>query len=322
MNITARSLISVRAKGHSTREEDALLREQKLGTASVGRHTSVMVEEVLEYLAPKAGEVVVDATYGQGGHARALQKTADIRLIALDADPRAGEGEADVIEANFGDLEAVLKKLGVQKIDKALFDLGWSSPQLASGRGFSFLRDEPLSMSYGTKPASGFHAAEILNTWEEPALADVLYGYGEEKYARRIAQAVVARRDIHPIATTIELVEIIRDAVPAAYRHGRLHFATRSFQALRMAVNDELGVIERGVLAAWKRLSLGGRIAVISFHSVEDRAVKRLFVTLTKQGGKLLFKKPKVPSRKEVESNPRARSAKLRVIEKIAKKHD
>ena len=172
-------------------------------------------------------------------------------------------------------------------------------------------------MSYAPTPRSGFTAADILNTWSEKAIADVLYGYGEERYSRPIARAIVARRRIQPIKTTIELVEIIRDVVPPAYRHGRLHPATKTFQALRVAVNDELRSLEQGLSTAWKHLACDGRIAVITFHSIEDRIVKRFFATLAKNGGKLLVKKPLVAARDEIARNPSARSAKLRAIEKI-----
>lgn len=280
-------------------------------------------------LAPARGELVLDATAGRGGHSEAILKSAPVRLLALDADPASVEaararlahcGErATVVEANFRDIASVLKRHHIKTIDKALFDLGWNMSQLASGRGFSFMHDEPLSMSYGTVPASGFTAAEILNSWEEKVLADVIFGYGEERYARVIARAIAARRELQPIATTLELVEIIRDAVPARYRRGRTNPATKTFQALRIAVNDELGSIERGVAAAWEHLAPGGRIAVITFHSIEDRAVKNIFRTLARQsGGRLLVKKPLTASRAEIISNPSARSAKLRGIQKPA----
>jgi len=292
-------------------------------------HVSVMVDEVLSSLDVQGGEVVVDATAGHGGHSEAiLAHVPGTTLLALDADPvsvaRATErlerfgDRVRVVESNFDNLSKVLKKHSLPTINKALFDLGWNSGQMALGRGFSFLVDEPLNMSYGKKPASGFVASEIVNTWDEETLANVLYGYGEERYARRIAKAIVARREIEPIQSTLELVEIIKDAVPAAYRHGRLHVATRSFQALRMAVNDELGVIERGLAAAFSHLAVGGRIAVITFHSIEDRTVKRLFAELVKaKTARLVVKKPLVPTKAEINLNPRARSAKLRVIEKI-----
>ncbi len=286
-------------------------------------HKSVMTDEVLAALAVKDGEVVVDATYGRGGHSTALKKAAKIKLIALDADPDGktvssnGAGPA-VVEANFADLKEVLKKLGITEVDKVLFDLGWNMTQLDSGRGFSFMRDEPLNMSYTVKPRSGFTAAEALNEWSEETLADVLFGYGEERYARRIAKAIAARRIVQPFETTRELVEVVSDSVPATYRRGRINPATKTFQALRIAVNDELGVLKQGLSAAWEALLPGGRIAVITFHSIEDRIVKRYFAALAKEGsGKLLYKKPLTPSAGEVTSNPASRSAKLRAIEKI-----
>jgi 16S rRNA (cytosine1402-N4)-methyltransferase len=175
-------------------------------------------------------------------------------------------------------------------------------------------------MSYGPEPASGFFARDVLNRWSETAIADVLFGYGGERYARRIAKAVVERRKFAPFTTTFELVELVRDAVPAGYRHGKLHCATRTFQALRIAVNDELRVLESGLKAAWEHLSCNGRIAVITFHSIEDRIVKQRFAAYAKAGGRVLFKKPQTPSRAEIISNPAARSAKLRAIEKVCKK--
>jgi 16S rRNA (cytosine1402-N4)-methyltransferase len=320
------SLTAARVNNHlNLREEGDSLRERQ--QVKVGSHVSVMMKEVLSNLDIKDGEQVVDGTAGEGGHSAAiLQSNPSVQLLALDADPAAvatarerlaqfGD-RAEVVESNFGDLEKVLHHKGIKTIDKALFDLGWNSGQLGSGRGFSFLVDEPLNMSYGTKSASGFTAAQALNEWDEETLANVFYGYGEERFSRRIAKAVIERREIQPIETTLELVEIIRDSTPSLYHRGRLHFATRTFQALRMAVNDELGAIDRGVRAAWKHLSSGGRIEVITFHSIEDRAVKRLFAEFVKDGGRLIVKKPLTAQRSEVTENPRARSAKLRVIEK------
>ncbi len=299
---------AVRVSRHSSREESVGGREQ------AREHKSVMVAEVLKALVPKAGEVVVDATYGRGGHSVALKKAAKIKLISIDADPAAGKG---IVEGNFGDLKQILKTQGVEKADKIVFDLGWNATQLESGRGFSFMRDEPLSMSYSASPRSGFSAAEALNTWSEKVLADVFFGYGEERYARRIAKAVVARRKIKPFVTTVELVEVVRDAVPPAYRRGRIHPATKTFQALRIAVNDELGVLKAGLKNAWDILRPCGRIAVITFHSIEDREVKRLFQSLSKSGeGELLYKKPLIASAAELRANPSSRSAKLRAIQK------
>lgn len=323
------SLTPVRVQQRLRREEDGSAREQKLGKEHTKTtHTSVMTHEVVALLDVHKGEVVVDATAGLGGHSEALLKSAPVTLLALDADKNACEAttlrlkhfgtRASVVQANFRDLSIVLKREKIETVNKVLFDLGWNMTQLSSGRGFSFLSDEPLNMSYGEIPASGFSARDILNTWDEKVIADVLFGYGEERYARPIARAIVARRDMQPIETTHELVEIIRDAVPVRYRHGRIHPATKTFQALRIAVNDELGSIKMGLEGAWKHLEKGGRIVVITFHSIEDRAVKRLFVKLAKEGGHLLVKKPVVAKREEVVHNPSARSAKVRVIEKLA----
>ncbi len=304
----------VRGSSRSQREEGGKDHEQ----TSVRTHTPVMLEEALKLLDLHDQEVVVDATYGRGGHSKAMKAAAKIKLIALDADASASSAKG-VINANFADLGEVLDRLGVDAIDKALFDLGWNMTQLASGRGFSFLADEPLNMSYGSKPRSGFTAAEVLNTWSEKVLADAIFGYGEERYARRIAKAIVERRAVEEYATTFELVETIKDAVPAPYRRGRIHPATRTFQALRIAVNDELGAIDQGLRAAWKALNPGGRLVVITFHSVEDRAVKRLFAEFAKSGeGKLVVKKPLVASAAEIKRNPPSRSAKMRVIEKLS----
>ncbi len=307
------ALTSARLPHHSRREEGGEAHERKQGQkAPKKEHVSVMTGEVVAALSPKMGEVVVDATYGRGGHSKALKAAAKIELISIDADPAAGKG---VVEANFGDLAAVL---GKKKIDKALFDLGWNSTQLSAGRGFSFMYDEPLNMSYGAQPRSGFTAAEALNEWSEETLADAIFGYGEERYARRIAKAIVERRAVKPFETTVELVEVIRDAVPAQYRRGRLNPATKTFQALRIAVNDELGTLKDGLAAAWKALNCNGRIAVITFHSIEDRIVKRFFAGLAKEGaGELVYKKPVTATATEIKNNPPSRSAKLRAIQKI-----
>jgi 16S rRNA (cytosine1402-N4)-methyltransferase len=290
-----------------------------------------MLRESVDLLDLQDGDIVVDATAGSGGHSEAILKEAHVSLIALDADPQAVERtharlqklgsrakDARVIEGNFGDIDALLSEHHGREVTKVLFDLGWNIEQLASGRGFSFAHNEPLDMRYGERAASGFTAAEVLNTWSETAIADALFGYGEERYARRIAKAVVERREVAPVNTTLEFVEIIRDSVPALYRHGRINPATRSFQALRIAVNDELGVLSRGIEGAWKHLAKEGRIAVITFHSIEDRVVKRAFAELVAKGeGKLLSKKPLTASEEEITTNRPSRSAKLRGIQKI-----
>ena len=321
-------VFGVRAQFRSTREEGDIGREPRGGQESERVHRSVMVREVVDLLSPKKGELLLDVTAGEGGHSEALlQAATGTKLIALDADQSAVaatskrlahfKGRTSVIEGNFADVGTLLKNAGVEAIDKAVFDLGWNRGQLRSGRGFSFLHDEPLLMVYGTTPRSGFTAAEVLNSWSEKVLADVFFGYGEERFARRIARAVVERRSKKPFETTMELVEVVQDAVPAVYRHGRIHPATKTFQALRIAVNDELGALKAGLGAVWILLPQGGRMAVITFHSIEDRLVKHMFAGFAKDGGHLLSKKPLTPTREESIQNPSARSAKMRSIEKL-----
>ncbi len=291
-------------------------------------HQSVMVKEVLDVLMLKDGDIVLDATAGAGGHSEAMLKVANVRVVAIDADTTATVAVRErltsfgrrntVLDGNFRDAKVLLKNIGVSHIDKALFDLGWNRGQLFSGRGFSILQNDPLSMSYGVVPASGCTARDIVNDWSETTLADVIFGYGEERYSRRIAREIVSARADEPIETTAQLIEIIARSVPVAYRRGRLHFATKTFQALRIAVNDELGAIDKGVRGVWDILSAGGRIAVITFHSIEDRTIKRLFAEFVKKGeGTLVMKKPLPASRAETIINSSARSAKLRCIEKI-----
>lgn len=308
IQVMTRKSTSVRGPRRSSREESAAGHERK------SAHVPVMLEEVIAALDLHTGETVVDATYGRGGHSAAIKNAAKVRLVAIDADPQAGDG---VVEANFADIKKVLHALDIGSIDKAFFDLGWNMTQLSAGKGFSFMSDEPLDMSYGRNPRSGFTAAQILNTFSEKALADIFYGYGEERYARRVAASVVKRRAVKKFETTFEMAELVKDVVPPAYRHGRIHPATKTFQALRIAVNDEMGSLDKGLRGAWEILAQGGRIAVIAFHSIEDRAVKKLFQEFVKDGGRLIYKKPVVASRAEITSNPASRSAKLRAIEKI-----
>ncbi len=290
-----------------------------------------MLHEVVDMLDPKAGDVVIDGTAGAGGHSEAILKRANVTLLAIDADEEAiaktqlrlhklggRASSATVARGNFSDIKKLAHAHGIKEANKLLLDLGWNMGQLQSGRGFSFQYDEPLNMSYGENPASGFTAAEILNTWQEKAIADALFGYGEERFARRIAKAVVARREVAPINTTLEFVEIINDSVPGFYRHGKTHPATRSFQALRIAVNNELGVLSTFLDDAFDILACNGRMAIITFHSIEDRLVKQAFAKRVKDGtASLLSKKPLTASEEEITSNRPSRSAKLRGIEKI-----
>ena len=294
-------------------------------------HVPVLLHEVVEQLALQPDDIALDATLGGAGHARAIADKLGSRgiLIGIDADAaaikRAQEKLSDVApkvclaQANFRSIHAELEKCGISHITKALFDLGWSSYQLESGRGFSFLADEPLLMTYEEAPGEDVLTAErVVNTWKEESIADVLYGWGDERYSRRIAKAIVDARRKEPITTAQQLASIIESAVPRAYARGKIHPATRSFQALRIAVNDEMGALKEGITAAWNALAPGGRLAVISFHSTEDREVKQLMMAWAKEGaGTRITKSPIKASQDETRHNPRARSAKLRVIEKV-----
>ena len=302
-------------------------------------HRSVLLQEAIEYLAIRSEDVVVDATLGGAGHASEI--TAKLgqfgEFIGFDLDHDAilraqqvlagAKCKVELHEKNFRELGSVLdarpqgsgQARSVREIDKALFDLGWSSFQLEAGRGFSFNTNEPLVMTYTSNPESWLTASQIVNLWTETSLADVIYGWGEERYSRRIARALVERRKVRKFETARELAEVIASAVPGSYRHGKIHPATKTFQAIRIAVNDELGALKEGLEAAWERLKPGGRIAVITFHSIEDRQVKQYFASLEKNsGGKRVVKKPVTPSTEELTKNPRARSAKLRIIEKLS----
>lgn len=312
----------------SSSPHNAAATETHPGSTDSEGHVPVLLQEVLQSLAPDASDTVVDATLGGGGHARELVKKlgAGGTFIGIDADGAAltrarsifsnhGPPTIHLVQSNFRHLNDVLSSLGISKINKALFDLGWSSYQLTAGRGFSFLADEPLLMTYADSPRPHALTAEIaVNTWAEKSLADVIYGWGEERNARRIARAIVETRGKTPVRTSRQLAEIIEQVVP---RKGKIHPATRTFQALRIAVNDEFGAIREGLNAAWQHLVPGGRIAVITFHSIEDREVKMVTREWEKNDeAKRLTKSPIVPSREEMRTNPRARSAKLRVLEK------
>lgn len=294
-------------------------------------HHSVLLHEAIELLAIKPTDVVMDATLGGAGHARAIADKLSSKgtLIGFDLDADAieraeaalagAQPEVHIINANFRDCAAEITKRGLPHPTKALFDLGWSSYQLQVGRGFSFTSDEPLLMTYTKNPDDEtLTAAQIVNEWEEESIADVLYGWGEEKYSRRIAHAIVERRTQKPFETSRDLADTIRAAVPPIYRFGRIHPATRTFQALRIAVNDEMGALYDGLAKVWGSMRFGGRIAVISFHSIEDRIVKQVFLEWEKEGmGQRITKSPVIPNEEETSSNPRARSAKLRVIERL-----
>lgn len=303
-------------------------------------HTPVLLHETLEALNIRTDDIVVDATLGGAGHARAicekLGKAGVFIGFDMDADAIArarialqgATAQLHLLQRNFRTLGVALEDAGIPAITKALFDLGWSSYQLDAGRGFSFSAQgrpalggpDRLLMTYSKDPTpDALTAHTIVNDWAESSLADVIYGWGQERYARRIAKAIVVARTNGEIRTAKQLADIIARAVPARARYGRIHPATKTFQALRIAVNDELGALEEGLRAAWERLRIGGRIAVISFHSLEDAAVKRAFVAWEKkEQGRRITKKPITPTEEELQVNRRARSAKLRVIEKIA----
>lgn len=294
-------------------------------------HRSVLLQEAIDGLALKKGDIVVDATVGGGGHAKAICSIIGENgfLIGLDRDADALERtriqlvdapcRVELREADFRTIDGILSDLCITTVDAILFDLGWSSDQLEkSGRGFGLKNDEPLLMTYKVHPTEeDITAREILNNWHAENIETILRGYGEERFAKNITQEIVKARDEHPFKTTNDLVETIRKAVPAWYRHKKIHFATKTFQALRIATNDEVEGLREGLVKAYDRICPKGRIAVISFHSIEDRIVKHFFKRLKDDGkGGLITKKVMKPSETEVRNNPRARSAKLRIFEK------
>lgn len=297
-------------------------------------HIPVLLNETIKFLGPKEGETILDATIDGGGHAEAIAKKIGRhgKLIGLDEDEdvlkdteklfrKNNYSESIFIHGNFRELDKLLKMSGIESLDGALFDFGMSSLQLEeSGRGFTFTRDEPLLMTYDPSIKEGkVTAREIINYQSERDLADLIWKYGEERYSRRIARSIVERRKKKPIVTTIDLVNIIASAVPDGYRRDRrIHFATRTFQAFRIAVNNELKSIEDGLEKAWRLLLPGGRLVAISFHSLEDRIVKNFFKNLFKsESGQILTKKPVEATGEERMLNPRSRSAKLRASKKL-----
>ncbi|OGG93205.1 16S rRNA (cytosine(1402)-N(4))-methyltransferase, partial [Candidatus Kaiserbacteria bacterium RIFCSPLOWO2_12_FULL_52_8] len=231
-------------------------------------------------------------------------------------DRRPERQVAHIVNDNFRNLERILERLKIGHVDAVLFDLGWSGYQIASPRGFSFQNDEPLLMTYGE---TGETAADIVNTYSEEDLANLIYTYGEERYARGIAKAIVAERAKGRILTTGSLVATVLAGTPRSYHTRKIHPATKTFQALRIAVNDEIGSLKEGLVAALNVLTPCGRLAVITFHSIEDRVVKNILRDASRNGlGSLTPKKPLTPTRAEILANRRARSAKLRVFERAA----
>jgi len=291
-----------------------------------------MPKEVRGALNVQPSNVVVDATIGGAGHfAEMLAALGEGGiLIGIDADPDAVERGrevfardrrperpvAHIVNDNFRNLERILERLKIGHVDAVLFDLGWSGYQIASPRGFSFQNDEPLLMTYGE---TGETAADIVNTYSEEDLANLIYTYGEERYARGIAKAIVAERAKGRILTTGSLVATVLAGTPRSYHTRKIHPATKTFQALRIAVNDEIGSLKEGLVAALNVLTPCGRLAVITFHSIEDRVVKNILRDASRNGlGSLTPKKPLTPTRAEILANRRARSAKLRVFERAA----
>ena len=306
-------------------------------------HVSVLLEECLEGLAIKPDGIYVDGTLGGAGHSsRIAERLTTGRLIGIDRDPvalaAAGERLAPfadrvtLVHSNFCRIAQVLEDLNISGVDGILLDLGVSSPQLDDGaRGFSYMVDAPLDMRMNSQDS--LDAGIVVNTWSQEELCRILYAYGEERYAPRIAAAICRRRQEKPIETTLELVDVIRSAMPPAALRETQHPAKRSFQAIRIAVNDELGSVEKVMEDAIPLLNPGGRLAVITFHSLEDRIVKTAMTAASKgctcppsfpvcvcgkkPQVKLIGRKPVVATDGELERNPRSRSAKLRVCEKV-----
>ncbi len=306
-------------------------------------HISVLLQECIDGLAIKPDGIYVDGTLGGAGHSgQIVRRLENGLLVGIDRDPvalrAAGErlapfGErVKLVHSNFCEMADVLQQLNIAGVDGILLDLGVSSPQLDDGsRGFSYMADAPLDMRMNGEDS--LSAYEVVNTWSQEELKRILYDYGEERYAPQIAAAICRRRENKPIETTLELVDVIRSAMPPAALREKQHPAKRSFQAIRIAVNDELGSVEQAMAAAIPLLNPGGRLVVITFHSLEDRIVKNAMVEASKgctcppnfpvcvcgkkPKVKLITKKPITASAEELEVNPRSRSAKLRICEKL-----
>ena len=306
-------------------------------------HRPVLLAECIENLAIRPDGIYVDGTLGRAGHSRAIaDRLTSGRLICIDRDQAALDAAAQrlapwmervtLVHGNFADLDRLLDELGLDAVDGMLFDLGVSSPQLDdASRGFSYMADAPLDMRMDQ--SQGLTAWQVVNQWPQEELRRILYQYGEERYAPAIAAAIVRARQQAPIETTLELAELIRSAMPAHALREKQHPAKRSFQAIRIAVNDELTAVDRMLQAAVPRLAPGGRLCVIAFHSLEDRLVKNALAVAAKgctcppdfpvcvcgkrPQVKLITRKPITAGPEELEENPRARSAKLRVAEKL-----
>ncbi len=296
------------------------------------KHIPVLKDESIEGLNIKIGDTIVDGTLGGGGHTFQIIKKfgSDVKIIGLDLDKEAIIRVEDLIKdtphniifrtIGFQDIDKVLNELHIDNVNSILLDLGLSSFQLeTSGRGFSFLKNEPLLMTMKKNPdENDLTALDIVNTWEEESIANIIFGFGEEKYSRRIAKEIIKNRKIQKLETTFDLVKIINDAVGGFYKSKKINSATKTFQALRIATNSELQNLENVIEKGFTRLKSKGRMSIISFHSLEDRIVKHKFIDLKQKGiANIITKKPIIPSEKEIIINPRSRSAKLRIIEKI-----
>ena len=296
-------------------------------------HTPVLLNEVIENLNLKKGDVVFDGTFGGGGYSKEICEGIgdDGVLVATDLDSAAIERgleniseykcDKHLVNRNFSKISDILSDLKISQLDSATLDLGFSSDQLEkSQRGFSFKNlDEEILLTLKDNPTEDdVTAIDILNDWEEENIADIIYGFGGEQFSRRIAKGICDYREQEEIKTVRDLVNIIESSVPTFYKNRKTHPATKTFQALRIAVNSELEVIKEAIPSIVDNLKAGGRLAVVTFHSLEDRVVKNVFRGLKQEGlVELTFKKPLDPSLEEVRDNPRARSAKLRVLEKI-----
>jgi 16S rRNA (cytosine1402-N4)-methyltransferase len=296
----------------------------KMNTSQTA-HVPVLLHEAVDSLSIAPDDTVVDGTFGGGGHSAEISSLLSPagRLICIDLDEAAevrfherfkDAANVTFIHSNFKDTAFILEQAKTTTVNKVLLDLGTSVFQLLSDtRGFSFNSDMPLSMTFSEHGShTGFTAADIVNTWQEESIADIIFHYGEDRSARKIARAIIAARETTKFVTSKQLAEAIEKAVP---RRGRIHPATKTFQALRIATNDELGTLTTAMQSWWEALSPNGRLSIITFHSLEDRLVKQWMKA--QEGARIITKKPIIPSEEELKINPRSRSAKLRTIEKL-----
>jgi len=286
-------------------------------------HIPVLQKEVLEYLDPRPNENFIDCTLGYGGHTKAiLEKTEPKgKVLGIDRDPEMIRNLKNIkrltpVCENFSNLKEIIKQQGFNRVSGILFDLGFSSWHLeGSDRGFTFLKNEPLDMRYSIK--SPLTAEKIVNYWSSWEIEKILREYGEERFSEKISENIIKFRKVKPIERTFQLVEVIKKATPVWYQHQRIHFATRTFQALRIAVNDELNNFIKVLPQALEMLKKEGRLVIISFHSLEDRIAKN-FIRDNRNSLKVVTKKPIIPTQEEIKINPRSRSAKLRAAIKIS----